>query len=543
MVDRLSRRSRPLARLPELFAQARSLTLPGLVACLLALAACSGCDPGQSGARGPAGTIPDANWRQDLFESSIDSIDHLEEFNAPEMLAQAVQGLNQSLAAQESGDDPWRPDPLVFSLPLEYRQLPAVKNLGSPHFDAMGALELQEAFWLRDASRAARGSRSDDLSRALNLFDWTVRNIQLRPDPPPEGEYDLIHSPRQLLLLGHGDAWERAWLFILLARQQGLDVVMLGIPDDSQPHGYRPWLPALLSGGELYLFDTRLGLPIPGPDGQPVATLAQVAADESLLSALDVEGEPYPFRSADVQQVTALIEASPPYLSRRMRLVELRLTGERKLALTVPASSLADRLRSCDHVSDARLWDLPYREVVQHGIAEARAATAKALEPYRVDLFPKDLRPVAAVLQQGRVMQIRGKYAQEAEDLQASSANALLQMARLPDDELARFQLDELQRYLVDHTRHDASYWLGLVAFERGRYVASVEHLKKRTLEASPDGHWTSGARYNLARCYEALGRTDEAIELYQSDTSPQRHGNQLRARRLQQQTDKPAAN
>jgi tetratricopeptide (TPR) repeat protein len=311
---------------------------------------------------------------------------------------------------------------------------------------------------------------------------------------------------------------------------------MLGIPDASRAEGYRPWLPALLSGGELYLFDTRLGLPIPGPDGQPVATLKQVATDDALLRALDVEGEPYPVQASDLEKVTALIEGSPAYLSRRMRQVELRLAGERKLVLTVAASTLADRLRACEHVDDARLWELPYQGLVQQGSPVAQAASARELEPYHLELFPNNLRPMAAVLQQGRVMQIRGNYAQD-DDARASSANALLQMARVPDDDLARLKLTPQERYLVDHTKQDASYWLGLVAFERGRYAAAVEHLRKRTLEASPDGPWTAGARYNLARCYEALGRDAEAVELYESDTSPQRAGNLLRARRLTPQS------
>jgi len=60
--------------------------------------------------------------------------------------------------------------------------------------------------------------------------------------------------------------------------------------------------------------------------------------------------------------------------------------------------------------------------------------------------------------------------------------------------------------------------------------------LEKRTLEATPAGPWTAGARYNLARTYEAQGKLAEAIELLKSDNSSQRYGNLLRARQLAQQ-------
>ena len=53
-------------------------------------------------------------------------------------------------------------------------------------------------------------------------------------------------------------------------------------------------------------------------------------------------------------------------------------------------------------------------------------------------------------------------------------------------------------------------------------------------LDASPDGPWTNGARYNLARCYEQMGQLDKAQQLYLIDESPQRHGNLIRARRLE---------
>ena len=69
--------------------------------------------------------------------------------------------------------------------------------------------------------------------------------------------------------------------------------------------------------------------------------------------------------------------------------------------------------------------------------------------------------------------------------------------------------------------RDDAAYWLGLVWFEQQTYPSAMQYFDKMTLQADPDGPWANGARYNLARCYEAQGNLPEAIKLYQADKSP----------------------
>ena len=134
---------------------------------------------------------------------------------------------------------------------------------------------LQEAVWLRDVGRWTQGDSFDDVARATALFDWIVRNVQLDADSAA-----LPYRPWEVLINGHGTAEQRAWVFALMARQLGLDVVVLEVPDANPPAAGKSkfWLPALLSDGKLYLFDTRLGLPIPGKDGQGVATLADLAS-------------------------------------------------------------------------------------------------------------------------------------------------------------------------------------------------------------------------------------------------------------------------
>jgi hypothetical protein len=75
-----------------------------------------------------------------------------------------------------------------------------------------------------------------------------------------------------------------------------------------------------------------------------------------------------------------------------------------------------------------------------------------------------------------------------------------------------------------------------LIAFEEKSYTVAADYFARRTLEIFPGGPWTNGAHYNLARTYELSDKVDQAIEIYQADSSPQKHGNRIRARRLKAQ-------
>ncbi|HEV3343558.1 MAG TPA: transglutaminase-like domain-containing protein, partial [Pirellulales bacterium] len=312
--------------------------LPGL-AVLLAMFALTGCTHQLPTA---TGTQETANVEQatDILTYVTDLLNGLANydgvetntrdiFEMNEAARKAVEtGVPQSLVSQlnqwiilQSPLGDWRRDPLLNTLPERLQKLPQLADLETMGFSTPDGIELRQAIWLRDASNWAAGDTQNDLERAKRLFDWVVRNVQLDAADDPEAPRLAWHT----LLLGHGPAIDRAWLFILLARQQGLEVVMLASPPaDSKPSAdgessaessLQPWVPALLLDGELYLFEPSLGLPIPGPEGERPATLSQVANDDGVLRQLDLDAEhPYEMTSARVQSVTALIEASPVYL-------------------------------------------------------------------------------------------------------------------------------------------------------------------------------------------------------------------------------------
>lgn len=481
--------------------------------------------PSQTGARGG------------LFESVAENFDHFEQFETAQILKQTCDRLNQWYL-QEKPEVKWQADPLLAGLSEELRGQPDVKLIEGAKFqDPDDGWYLQEAVWLRDVSSAARADQFDDLAVARRLFDWTVRNIKLEPDASGDESKRVRHRPFETLLFGRGTAIERAWLFILLARQQGLDVVYLGLADNAG--AVRPWLPALVQGDKLYLFDTALGLPIPGPTPDSVATLDQVIADDGLLRKLDLDAEhSYPVKADDLKHVVAYVEATPPALSRRMALVESRLTGNRKMNLTSPGSTLAERVAKIPHVAEVKLWPMPFEVYLANARRTKEQQMAARKEAVLYQAMP--------TLRMGRVLHFKGQYdgskGAKSQYLNARPPDEYIDDYRLPPEVAKQVPRESLakveaaQSLLMREAKQAASYWLGLIFFDQQDYPNSIDFLANRTLGTERESPWADAARYNLARAYEAHGDNAKAIELYEADkSSPQSHGNQLRGRWLKE--------
>jgi tetratricopeptide (TPR) repeat protein len=495
------------------------------VVAIVLMAMLVGCNDSQQASPTAPGVASHDQIVEELFDSAIGLLNELDEFDSGDALTQVVNRLNQWVAVQKPLTG-WRVDPLVDELPAELRNLQLMRSLAALKFQVEDGLGLQEAVWMRDVARGAVGHEQDDLARAQLMFDWIVRNVQLAPEVPSEEQPPAVRArlaqmPWETLLFGRGQAVDRAWAFMLMARQQELDVVMLAYRDSKQE--LHAWLPALLVGEQLYLFDAELGLPLPGPRGRGVATLADATEKPDVFAQWNLNAEhQYRLQPADLKRVVALVEASPVYLEERMKLVELRLAGPERLKLSTDPSDLVARLKKLPQVSDAGLWKLPYermqtRSQLKHdGLEKLR---------HEVRLFRE------STLWKARVLQLMGHETGER------GAIHYYQLSRPADAEVAEAKLDEPRKALISLVKEDASYWLGIIAFERGNYDTAADYFARRTLAAHPKGPWTWGAQYNLARTYEAQQRTDEAIEIYQASQSPQRYGNLLRARELQKQS------
>ncbi len=140
----------------------------------------------------------------------------------------------------------------------------------------------------------------DDLVRVRRVFDWIIRQVELVPAGSfgggPAGSrrsrgpmtcWSAAWPPRS-----EGTIWaERSWMFMALCRQLGIDAGLITytrgntldamLPQQGRTASRRAarprvvWICGVLIGDQIYLFDARLGLEVPGPGGQGVATLEQ----------------------------------------------------------------------------------------------------------------------------------------------------------------------------------------------------------------------------------------------------------------------------
>lgn len=494
----------------------------------------------------------------------------------PESLRQVVNRLNQWAQSQTPPAD-WKPDPLVDSLPAVMTDFPLMRGLGGMEFSHYDGLTLQEAVWLRDISQWAAGKQADGIQKAKNLFDWIARNIQIVPDAEEQllsdGPDRLPLLPCEVLLLGRGTVWERAWVFTLLCRQQKLDAAVLALPVAG---GLRLWCVAVLvekgpGQRNLYLFDPALGVPIPGPRGLRLnssgqldiepATLKQVLDHPELMSRLDPDpqSKPYWARRADLKRLVVLVEASPVYLSKRARMIESCLAGQQSVVLSTDATAQAQRMKATANAADYKPWPLPYQTLTRRW-----RATGPEMRLHLAQLLPFVLHSNTA-LYKGRIMMLKGKLTGPGEAIEQ------LQAARPSNNELQSVSIPVVLRERVQFGKVNASYWLGLIAYQQGHaaddrhttghdaaarfYDSALDYFRKRTLEAMPGadarleqslrqsyGIIAAAAHYSLGRTYEALGKRDQAVTEYEAvpPSSAYYPGNLLRARWLREMA--PAA-
>ncbi|MEI6241293.1 MAG: hypothetical protein WCR51_12970 [Planctomycetia bacterium] len=524
-------------------------------------AGCSGRDAtprparfDRNGAEGPRSVqaMPQG-VRQQLLDGAMTVLGRLDGYDEASAFAQVFDRLNQwSHGIVVAGGDAgtaWKLDPLYATLPPPLAACATPEALGSGVFDANDDVAaLRDQRWLADIAATARGDAVDDLSVARNLFGWTVRSLAIVSDPPPVPT-DATPGTRwfsigEVLLSGRASGAQRAWIFLELLRHAGLDGVMLAT-GDAAAGGLRPWLPALVSGGECHLFEPTYGLPVPGPDGAGVATVRQAAADPAILRSLSVPDRPYPVQAVDMATLSVLVPAAPLNLARRMHMLDGQLAGSARIDLAIAATDLGTAaLATLPGTADAgrvRIWEFPWETLRRRrdSAAAVSAAAARELAPLLVALEEvapdgRGARRTVRPLYAARLREFRGDLdgpdGAKMTYLRARPSAAVIAEAvrMVPPD-----QADGLRR-LYDAMKEDATYWLGVLTLAEGEYATAADYLGRMILDAAPDSRWADAARTNLAVAEQALGHTDKAIALLRADPSPQRFGSRLKAAQLE---------
>ncbi len=487
----------------------------------------------------PAAPAATKGMREQLLAGMVAILSELDRYDDVRGAEQVFDRLVQWSHAARGAD--WRPDPLVATLSGPLRDA-AKSVLERPTFDGGPDVQsVRDRIWLAAIVRTAGvGGGMDELDAATRLFDWTIRWLAAVSDPPMVSSETVPgtrwFTPGEILLAGRGSPAQRAWVFLELLRQAGIDGVMLATPglDGSPP---RPWVPAAIIGGEAYLFEPTYGMPIAGPGGVGVATARQALADPSILAALSLPDRAYPVQSGDLANLVVLVAADAWSLSPRMARLDAELGPAHGVRVAVDATPLAERAKAAISGTgggDPQLWTFPWETLARRGLAGV--ALAEELGPLSVPLPSDDPRQPGQVVRPlfaGRVREFRGELegpsgAKSAYLAARPSRRAIAQaVAGLPEE-----QATAATRGLT-RMKEDATYWLGLLTLSEGQFGTAADYLGRMILEAAPDSRWTDAARVHLAAALMGLARFEEAAAALEADGSPQRFGSRLEAARL----------
>jgi hypothetical protein len=214
-------------------------------------------------------------------------------------------------------------------------------EVASSNFTQLDAHHLEFCLLLRDAARALDVDDLNPLARATAAFDWVVRQVALQ-----EGATKAF-PPEFALRRGWGTSLERAMLFAAVLPQLGIEGCMVALrePDPART-AVRYWIPGALIDNDIYIFDTRLGIPLPGPNRKRTATLKQLRQQPELLKRLSVdEKHRYDVTQDQVGRAEIHVAAYLSALSPRMAHLEGLLASHSKVSLAIDPAALLDRFR------------------------------------------------------------------------------------------------------------------------------------------------------------------------------------------------------
>ncbi len=400
----------------------------------------SGC-----GGRPPAlvkdGQKPEKNGREDLLKTACELFHQARDLGHFRDALHLVNGSLERASDRPSFHlDQDQRDRLVQALGLSEDE---VEEIEAASFRPLDAHHLECCYLLREAAHTLEQAELSPLQQAEVCFAWTMRHVALF-----EGDEELV-PPRFVLQRGLGTALERGLLFLALAHQFNLDGCVVTLPDLArQPP--RRWLGVLVEKepeADVYLFDARLGRPVPGPGNKGVATLAQVRRQpELLLPGWTTDKEP--------PQLEISLACPLSALAPRLKYLEdiLMPQDQVKLAVTQP---LVQRWRAAcgDELG-------PWKAQAQskEGPSPAPVRALRRFLPSqeggvdvgkRYVMFKTKLIPYFALLRNYSQMKLADQLAGPARDfLMKTSEDLFTRFALAPRDFLARGQPEQAVKRL-----------------------------------------------------------------------------------------------
>lgn len=404
--------------------------------------------------------------------------------------------------------------------------------------------DLRDAVHVRDAMLnhaivtylAARGT--DEVSQIQSVFDFVVRNITLRsPD-----ETDLPLGVYQLLLLGRGNAEDRAWVCGALLRQLHIDSVVVRPPGADAD----TWLLGVILNQQIYLFDPRMGIALPAtadPAAKPgrPATLEEIVSHPEWLQPLALRADqPYAVDADGLKDAELQPIVESDYWSPRMQQLESALPANDLCVLYDPVTDeagrtgLLSRLRNVapNKGEQFKPWPYPHQQIKAGSVMTPAVKQAWELATQTFNLpipvvTDRQTQQTTLGTPERRMLRIRtdqllGKF-EEATERYLSIRH--LEVEPVPVQELA---------ILNRMGAENAIYWTAICKFEEREYEAAIEQLSSYLKRYDRNGRWNFAARALLADCHGESGHFSEAIAVLERTRSddPYREANAIRVKR-----------
>lgn len=317
-----------------------SLACCGLA--FLPLALVGGCAPTMK--TGPT-TRRSTAREADSMKAARDTL-----YDRPDLVScrSAVGQLNVALAHDPSK----KPTPLTaeeraFLAGADGYELdePEMAEIASGAFTTLDAAYFDNCFLFRDAVRglglAEHPQRLNAQARASAAFDFVIRQVRLRERP------DDPNPPQYILRRGWGTAYERALVFLAALQQAEVDGCLIMVPQQVNGKSHlRSGLVGALVGDDVLVFDTRLGMALPGPKGEGIATLAQLCSQPDVLGQLTVDSNfRYDITPQEIKNAELRVGCPLSALAPRMRFLQKELSGGNRVVLTMDGRAVLDRFK------------------------------------------------------------------------------------------------------------------------------------------------------------------------------------------------------
>lgn len=370
-----------------------------VAAVILALLGCGG--PSKSStARSTANASAPA---EDIFTALRDS---LKKGAVLDECRGAVQQLNEYLGHNPEDKPPSLAAPERGLLSARFALEPdELTEIDSGTFTPLDVHHFDSCILLRDASENLQVEELPPLDRASSAFAFAVRQVRLHQ------RAGGLLPPSYALRGGAGNSVERAQVFLGLLRQLGLDGCMIAVSGTSpdQPSVSFPLAGALIDKA-VYLFDARMGLPLPGPNGKGIATLAQLKAQPELLQFLKGEDKlAYDLTADQARKAEVYLAVPLSALAPRMRWLQEHVASHEKVALGVDPAELLARFEAVTGPVKVLNWagsaDTPVR-MLRSFLPTEEGGTDKTRPPRR-DLWVLETIPFQMMPQE--LLQIGGE--------------------------------------------------------------------------------------------------------------------------------------